>query len=106
MCVYASRYMRIYLRPTQINAETTAGGLALWATSLVEGDVRVNTTSWNAAYKPYASHIIESVKPNQVTEGGPILRERFALYLSHMSEAEREPATVVQIGESFRLSSW
>ena len=60
---------------TQINAETTAGGLALWSTSLVEGDVRVNTTSWNAAYQPYAAHIIESVKPNQVTEGGPILRE-------------------------------
>ncbi|PIL34819.1 hypothetical protein GSI_02606 [Ganoderma sinense ZZ0214-1] len=64
----------VILRPgPYINAETTAGGLALWATSLVEGDVRVNTTSWNAAYQPYAAHIIESVKPNQVTEGGPIL---------------------------------
>ena len=57
----------------QINAETTAGGLALWSTSLVEGDVRVNTTSWNAAYKPYISAIIDFVKPNQITEGGPIL---------------------------------
>ena len=57
----------------QINAETTAGGLALWSTSLVEGEVRQNTTSWNAAYKPYVSAIIDSVRPHQVTEGGPIL---------------------------------
>ncbi|KAI1789921.1 glycoside hydrolase superfamily [Ganoderma leucocontextum] len=64
----------VILRPgPYINAETTAGGLALWATSLVEGDVRVNTTSWNAAYKPYAAHIIDFIKPNQVAEGGPIL---------------------------------
>ncbi|TFK90371.1 glycoside hydrolase family 35 protein [Polyporus arcularius HHB13444] len=62
----------IVLRPgPYINAETTAGGLALWSTSLVEGEVRQNTTSWNAAYQPYVSAIIDSVKPNQVTEGGP-----------------------------------
>ncbi|KAI0350174.1 hypothetical protein OH77DRAFT_1593752 [Trametes cingulata] len=64
----------ITLRPgPYINAETTAGGLALWSTSLVEGDVRVNSTTWNAAYQPYVSKIIEVTKPNQVTEGGPVL---------------------------------
>ncbi|KAI0629927.1 glycoside hydrolase superfamily [Trametes polyzona] len=64
----------IILRPgPYINAETTAGGLALWSTSLVEGDVRSNSTTWNAAYQPYVSKIIEEAKPNQVTEGGPML---------------------------------
>ena len=94
--------MRIYSPPasTQINAETTAGGLALWATSLVEGDVRVNTTSWNAAYKPYAAHIIESVKPNQVTEGGPILCT-LPFAFSFLIESDEGSAAVVQIGERF-----
>ncbi|KAI0775604.1 glycoside hydrolase superfamily [Trametes elegans] len=65
----------IILRPghRQINAETTAGGLALWSTSLSEGNVRQNTTSWNAAYQPYISQIISAAKPNQVIEGGPVL---------------------------------
>ncbi|EIW52309.1 uncharacterized protein TRAVEDRAFT_75316 [Trametes versicolor FP-101664 SS1] len=64
----------VVLRPgPYINAETTAGGLALWSTSLVEGDVRSNSTTWNAAYQPYASQIIQLAKPNQVTEGGPML---------------------------------
>ncbi|KAH9849470.1 glycoside hydrolase superfamily [Lenzites betulinus] len=64
----------IVLRPgPYINAETTAGGLALWSTSLVEGDVRANSTTWNAAYQPYVSNIIDLTKSNQVTEGGPML---------------------------------
>ncbi|OSC98180.1 glycoside hydrolase family 35 protein [Trametes coccinea BRFM310] len=64
----------VVLRPgPYINAETTAGGLALWSTSLVEGAVRINSTSWNVAYQPYVSKIIEASKPNQVTEGGPML---------------------------------
>ncbi|KAI0326223.1 hypothetical protein GY45DRAFT_1382198 [Cubamyces sp. BRFM 1775] len=67
----------VILRPgPYINAETTAGGLALWSTSLVEGAVRTNTTSWNAAYQPYVSKIIDVAKPNQVTEGGPMLCNR------------------------------
>ncbi|KAI0359054.1 hypothetical protein OH77DRAFT_1518305 [Trametes cingulata] len=64
----------ITLRPgPYINAETTAGGLALWSTSLVEGDIRVNTTSYDAAYQPYVSEIIRHTKSDQVTEGGPVL---------------------------------
>ncbi|KAI0642855.1 glycoside hydrolase superfamily [Trametes meyenii] len=64
----------VVLRPgPYINAETTAGGLALWSTSLVEGAVRTNTTTWNAAYQPYVSHIIDATKLNQVTRGGPVL---------------------------------
>ncbi|KAM5536272.1 hypothetical protein V8D89_010049 [Ganoderma adspersum] len=93
----------VILRPgPYINAETTAGGLALWATSLVEGDVRVNTTSWNEAYKPYATHIIESVKPNQVTEGGPILHNEYsqtpevnAEYFADLEEQYRSNGVVV-----------
>ncbi|KAI0747487.1 glycoside hydrolase superfamily [Fomes fomentarius] len=83
----------IVLRPgPYINAETTAGGLALWSTSLVQGDVRTNTTSWNAAYKPYVSEIIDSVKPNQVTEGGPLLSANNGLKTLVDNEYSQTPA--------------
>ncbi|KAI0694018.1 glycoside hydrolase superfamily [Cerioporus squamosus] len=95
----------IVLRPgPYINAETTAGGLALWSTSLVEGEVRQNTTSWNAAYQPYISAIIDSVKPNQVTEGGPILNNEYsqtpelnAEYFADLEAQYRENGVVVPL---------
>ncbi len=62
--------------------------------------MRQNTTSWNAAYQPYVSAIIDSVKPNQVTEGGPILRTySVSSELPHISESQY-PMTVVQVGSS------
>ncbi|KAI0374491.1 hypothetical protein BV20DRAFT_1033302 [Pilatotrama ljubarskyi] len=76
----------ITLRPGQINAETTAGGLALWSTSLVEGVLRANSTGWNAAYKPYISEIIQHMKPNQVTEGGPVLYNEWLQVVESQAE--------------------
>ncbi|KAI0738818.1 glycoside hydrolase superfamily [Daedaleopsis nitida] len=95
----------VVLRPgPYINAETTAGGLALWSTSLVEGAVRTNTSSWNAAYMPYVSAIIDSVKPNQVTEGGPILNNEYsqtpetnAQYFADLEEQYRTNGVVVPL---------
>ena len=57
----------------QINAETTAGGIAHWITSEVAGALRTNASDWTAAYQPYIGGIIDAVVPNQVTKGGPIL---------------------------------
>ena len=57
----------------QINAESTAGGIAHWITSEVAGELRTNATDWTAAYTPYVSGIVDAVVPNQATEGGPIL---------------------------------
>ena len=57
----------------QINAETTAGGIAHWATSLVAGTLRTNATDWTAAYTPYVDGIIKATVPNEVTSGGPVL---------------------------------
>ena len=63
----------LMLSSLQINAESTAGGIAHWITSEVAGELRTNATDWTAAYTPYVSGIIDAVVPNQVTEGGPIL---------------------------------
>lgn len=58
---------------SQINAETTAGGIAHWITSEIAGTLRTNATDWTAAYEPYIAGIIDATVPNQVTHGGPIL---------------------------------
>ncbi|OBZ71548.1 putative beta-galactosidase A [Grifola frondosa] len=64
----------IVLRPgPYINAETTAGGIAHWATSLVAGTLRTNASDYTAAYTPYINGIIDATVPNQVTQGGPVL---------------------------------
>ena len=53
----------IVLRPgPYINAETTAGGLALWATSLIAGELRTNDTGVRASWELYVHGIIDQVR--------------------------------------------
>ena len=56
-----------------INAETTAGGIAHWATSEVAGQLRTNATDWRAAWQDYIQGIINVTAPNQITAGGPVI---------------------------------
>ena len=55
-----------------INAETTAGGLAHWATTL-PGDLRTNATAYRDAWQDYIKGIAEVTVPNQITKGGPVI---------------------------------
>ena len=57
----------------QINAETTAGGIAHWATSLVAGQLRTNATDYKDAWTPYIQRIAEVTRPNQISNGGPVI---------------------------------
>ncbi|RXW18167.1 hypothetical protein EST38_g7685 [Candolleomyces aberdarensis] len=64
----------IVLRPgPYINAETTAGGIAHWATSEVAGRLRTNDTSWRAAWREYIQGVIDATVPNQISSGGPVI---------------------------------
>ncbi|KAJ7743740.1 glycoside hydrolase family 35 protein [Mycena maculata] len=64
----------IVLRPgPYINAETTAGGIAHWATSQVAGALRTNATDWEAAWQDYVQGIIQETSPNQISNGGPVI---------------------------------
>ncbi|KAF8879099.1 glycoside hydrolase family 35 protein [Gymnopilus junonius] len=64
----------IVLRPgPYINAETTAGGIAHWATSEVAGQLRTNATDWKAAWQDYVQGIIKVTAPNQINNGGPVI---------------------------------
>ncbi|KAF8238073.1 glycoside hydrolase family 35 protein [Tricholoma matsutake] len=64
----------IVLRPgPYINAETSAGGIAHWATSEVAGTLRTNDTDWMAAWQAYIQGIINITIPNQINGGGPVI---------------------------------
>jgi hypothetical protein len=56
-----------------INAETTAGGIAHWATSEVAGSLRSNASDWQDAWKDYIDAIINVTVPNQISHGGPVI---------------------------------
>ena len=64
----------IILRPgPYINAETSAGGTAHWVTSEVAGDLRTNATDYTESWQDYVQGIIKHTRPNQITEGGPVI---------------------------------
>lgn len=62
-----------FLRGPYINAETSAGGIAHWATAEVAGNLRTNDSDWKAAWQDYIQAIIEVTVPNQITAGGPVI---------------------------------
>ncbi|RDB14620.1 putative beta-galactosidase A [Hypsizygus marmoreus] len=64
----------VVLRPgPYINAETSAGGIAHWATTEVAGTLRTNDTDWKAAWQAYIQGIIKVTAPNQIQHGGPVI---------------------------------
>ncbi|KAL4259131.1 glycosyl hydrolase 35 family protein [Pleurotus pulmonarius] len=99
----------IVLRPgPYINAETTAGGIAHWATSEVAGNLRTGAADWKAAWQAYIQGIIKVTVPNQITEGGPVIAvqidnefqqapEGHAQYFVDLEEAYRASPIVVPL---------
>ena len=57
----------------KINAETTAGGIAHWVTSLVASELRTNATDFRDSWTLYIDGIINATVPNQVSNGGPVI---------------------------------
>lgn len=87
----------VVLRPgPYINAETTAGGIAHWATSQAEGSLRTNATDFNAAWQDYIQGIITQAAPSQITEGGPIIGK---LYRRSEDEGNADDFKAIQVGE-------
>ena len=64
----------VVVRPgPYINAETTAGGIAHWATSEVPGKLRTNESAWWESWQGYVKAVIEETAPYQISEGGPVI---------------------------------
>ncbi|KDQ25709.1 glycoside hydrolase family 35 protein [Pleurotus ostreatus PC15] len=100
----------VVLRPgPYINAETTAGGIAHWATSEVAGNLRTGDADWKAAWQAYIQGIIEVTVPNQITEGGPVIGEfsrAQALLDNEFQQApEGHAQYFVDLEEAYRASS-
>ncbi|KAF8192161.1 glycoside hydrolase family 35 protein [Pholiota molesta] len=95
----------IVLRPgPYINAETTAGGIAHWATSEIAGQLRTNATDWNAAWQAYIQGIIKVTAPNQISSGGPVIDNEYsqnpishAEYFSELEEVYHNSDIVVPL---------
>lgn len=56
-----------------VNAETTAGGFALWATTGAYGTLRNNDTRYTDAWLPYMKQYTTILEKHQVTKGGNLL---------------------------------
>ncbi|KAK7044841.1 glycoside hydrolase family 35 protein [Favolaschia claudopus] len=69
----------VVLRPgPYINAETTAGGIAHWATSQVAGSLRTSASDWEAAWQDYIAGVINQTAPNQISHGGPVIDNEYS----------------------------
>ena len=72
--VYYAYLQLVYiLSGPYINAETTAGGLALWSLSLTNSTLRTNASDIEHAWMPYIRSIIDQTTSNQVSQGGPVM---------------------------------
>ncbi|KAF8580355.1 glycoside hydrolase family 35 protein [Ramaria rubella] len=95
----------IVLRPgPYINAESTAGGIAHWATSQVAGELRTSAPDYKTAWTPYIDAIIKATVPNQITNGGPVIDNEFgqtplpqAEYFVELEAAYRSGGIVVPL---------
>ncbi|KAJ7175894.1 glycoside hydrolase family 35 protein [Mycena filopes] len=56
-----------------VNAETTAGGFALWTTTGAYGGLRNNDPRYTAAWTPFMDEINKITAKHQLTNGGSIL---------------------------------
>lgn len=56
-----------------INAETTAGGLALWTTSRTRSELRTNASDIEDSWMPYLRSVVEETAPHQISNGGVVI---------------------------------
>ncbi|EIW81147.1 glycoside hydrolase family 35 protein [Coniophora puteana RWD-64-598 SS2] len=69
----------VILRPgPYINAETTAGGIAHWLTSTVNGTLRTNETDWYDSWQDYMHGIVNNTVGYQINEGGPVIDNEYS----------------------------
>ncbi|KAK1216622.1 hypothetical protein PQX77_020742 [Marasmius sp. AFHP31] len=56
-----------------VNAETTAGGFALWTTTGAYGSLRNNDPRYTEAWTPFMNRINQIVAKHEITNGGPVI---------------------------------
>ncbi|KAF3921866.1 Beta-galactosidase [Arthrobotrys entomopaga] len=115
----------VVVRPgPYVNAEYTAGGIALWATDGSGGKLRTSDETFHQAWLPYVEALGPIIKRNQITEGGPIIaleaenelqetrydpNNTLVLYMEQIEKAWRDVGVVVPITHNekgMRSMSW
>ncbi|KAJ5085667.1 hypothetical protein N7532_010438 [Penicillium argentinense] len=56
-----------------VNAETSAGGFALWASNGQMGSARTSASSYYEKWRPWILKVGEIIAKNQITNGGPVI---------------------------------
>ncbi|OJI81931.1 hypothetical protein ASPTUDRAFT_933791 [Aspergillus tubingensis CBS 134.48] len=56
-----------------VNAQTNAGGLALWGSDGSMGKLRTSDEAYHQAWLPYMRKVGQIIAANQVTKGGPVI---------------------------------
>jgi beta-galactosidase GanA len=106
------------------NAETSAGGFALWTTDGSGGKYRSNNETYHQAWLPWIQEVSAILKRNQITNGGPIIlvqpenelqetthsaTDSTVLYMEQVQSALRDAGIVVPFisnEKGMRSESW
>ncbi|KAJ6082242.1 hypothetical protein N7499_007116 [Penicillium canescens] len=56
-----------------VNAETSAGGFALWASNGQMGSARTSATAYYNLWYPWIQEVGKIIAANQITNGGPVI---------------------------------
>ncbi|KAI3004067.1 CAZyme family GH35 [Aspergillus niger] len=56
-----------------VNAQTNAGGLALWGSDGSMGKLRTSDEAYHQAWLPYMRKVGQIIAANQITRGGPVI---------------------------------
>jgi beta-galactosidase GanA len=84
------------------NAETNAGGLALWTTDGSGGRYRTSDKTYQQAWIPWVREIAAILKRNQITNGGPVILTQIENELSETSYKADD--TVVKYMEQLKTA--
>ncbi|KAF2000639.1 glycoside hydrolase family 35 protein [Amniculicola lignicola CBS 123094] len=106
------------------NAETNAGGFALWTSDGRGGKYRTSDETYHQAWSEWIAEVGVILKKNQITEGGPIIlvqlenelqettysaTNTLVLYMEQLKTAFREAGLIVPTTHNekgFRSKSW
>ncbi|KAL1304118.1 hypothetical protein AAFC00_000549 [Neodothiora populina] len=106
------------------NAETNAGGFALWTTDGSGGSYRTSIDTYHQAWLPWLQELSAVIARNQITEGGPVILYQIenelsetvhqadntlVVYMEQIEEAARDAGIVVPFTSNEkgqRAQSW
>jgi beta-galactosidase GanA len=106
------------------NAETSAGGLALWTSDGSGGELRTSDETYRLAWSEWITEVGAILGKNQITNGGPVIlvqvenelqetrynaNDTLVIYMEQLKTAMRNAGIVVPLSHNekgFRSKSW